>query len=177
MRSPSISARSRIMQPIRIERQPFNKRHQAAAGVAAGPLPRLILEFTRMRPLDIERRATPSADPADRAWAWAADYHRRRCTDASGNGSQTRNALAFGPRAHIFVVHRRRRDGVKTVTHCLIWNIGGERGITRAAPSPFGPPPLRGNVLRCLRQLRRTTTCLRLHGFACSIAETTAFGL
>ena len=32
-----------------------------------------------------------------------------------------------------------------------------ERGITRAVPSPFGPPPLRGDVLHGLRPLRRTT--------------------
>ena len=34
--------------------------------------------------------------------------------------------------------------------------FGGERGITRAARSPCGPPSPGDDVLRCLRQLRRT---------------------
>ena len=38
----------------------------------------------------------------------------------------------------------------------LLASDGGERGITRAAPSPFGPPPLRGDVFHGLRPLRRT---------------------
>ena len=79
--------------------------------------------------------------------------------ELSREGSQTLNASAMGGVFHCGVLSLTKGWGIgwdELITSCFRKRIGGEGGITRAAPSPFGPPPRRGDVLRGLRPLRRT---------------------